>query len=168
MLYGATLRSEHAYARILSIDTAAAAALPGVVKVLTHEDVPGDPRHGLVENDWPVFAGGKFPARYAGDPIALVVAESEGIAHAALAAIRVNYEVMAPITDPVFARSPEAPILHPDRPTGNLLKHIKVRQRRRVRGLCPGRRDCRAHLPHAHDRTRLHGAGMLHRRARGL
>ena len=128
MLFGATLRSEHAYAKILSIDTSVAAALPGVVKVLTHEDVPGDPRHGLVENDWPVFAGGKFPARYAGDPVALVVAESEAIAHAALAAIMVDYEVMAPITDPVFARSTEAPILHPDRPTGNLLKHIKVRQ----------------------------------------
>ena len=46
--------------RILRIDTAAARALPGVHAVLTHADVPGDPRHGLVENDWPVFAGGEY------------------------------------------------------------------------------------------------------------
>ncbi len=54
--------------------------MPGVHAVLTHEDVPGDPRHGLVENDWPVFAGGAYPARYVGDPLALVVAESDEIA----------------------------------------------------------------------------------------
>ncbi len=82
MLHGATLRSALPYARILSIDTEAAKAAPGVHAVLTHADVPGDPRHGLVENDWPVFAGGKYPARYVGDPLALVVADTNEIAHA--------------------------------------------------------------------------------------
>ena len=95
--------------------------------MLTHADVPGDPRHGLVENDWPVFAGGKYPARYVGDPLALVVADTNEIAHAALKLIQVEYEELTPVTDPVSARSADAPILHPDRPTGNLLKHIKVR-----------------------------------------
>ena len=61
MLFGATLRSEHPHARIRSIDAGAARALEGVHAVLTHADVPGDPRHGLVENDWPVFAGGRYP-----------------------------------------------------------------------------------------------------------
>ncbi len=126
MLHGATLRSSHPHARILAIDTTAAAALPGVHAVLTHADVHGDPRHGLVENDWPVFAGGKFPARYVGDPIALAVAESESIARQALALIPVEYEVLPAVTDPVAARREDAPVLHPDRPTGNLLKHIKV------------------------------------------
>ncbi len=125
MLHGATLRNPHA--RILAIDTKSAAALPGVHAVLTHADVPGDPRHGLVENDWPVFAGGKYPARYVGDPIALAVAETEALARQALALIAVEYEVLPAVTDPVAARRDDAPVLHPDRPTGNLLKHIKVR-----------------------------------------
>ena len=127
MLHGATLRSAHPHARILAIDTTAARALPGVRAVLTHADVPGDPRHGLVENDWPVFAGGDYPARYVGDPIALVVAATGDLAHQALALIHVAYEVLPAVTDPVMARQPDAPVLHPDRPTGNLLKHIKVR-----------------------------------------
>ncbi len=127
MLQAATLRSAHPHARILAIDATAALALPGVHAVLTHEDVPGDPRHGLVEYDWPLFAGGQYPARYVGDPIALVVADSSELAHEALSRIRVEYEILPAVTDPVAARRPDAPILHPDRPTGNLLKHIKVR-----------------------------------------
>ncbi len=127
MLHGATLRSAHPHARILSIDASGALAMPGVHTVLTHADVPGDLRHGLVEYDWPVFAGGAYPARYVGDPIALVVADSNEQAHAALAGVRVEYEVLPAVTDPVDARLPDAPVLHPDRPTGNLLKHIKVR-----------------------------------------
>ena len=128
MLFGATLRSKHPHARILSIDTTKAKAVPGVHGVLTHVDVPGDPRHGLVENDWPVFAGGTYPARYFGDPLALVVAESEEIARKAMALIAVDYALLPAVTDPVAARHEDAPVLHPDRPTGNLLKHIKVRQ----------------------------------------
>ena len=127
MLYGATLRSVHPHARIVRIDTTAARLLPGVHAVLTYADVPGDARHGLVEYDWPVFAGGQYPARYVGDPLALVVADTNVVAHEALDAIVVEYEVLAAVTDPVSARRPDAPVLHPDRPTGNLLKHIKVR-----------------------------------------
>ena len=128
MLHGATLRSEHPHARILEIDASEAEAMPGVHAVLTHQDVPGDPRHGLVENDWPVFAGGQHPARYVGDPIALVVAESRELAQEALKRIRVRYEPLPAVTDPREALKPDAPVLHPDRPTGNLLKHIKVRR----------------------------------------
>ncbi len=127
MLFGATLRSEHPHARIRSIDADAARALEGVHAVLTHADVPGDPRHGLVENDWPVFAGGPFPARYVGDPIALAVAETAEIAQQALALISVDYEVLEAVTDPRDALQADAAQLHPDRPNGNLLKHIKVR-----------------------------------------
>jgi xanthine dehydrogenase molybdenum-binding subunit len=128
MLFGATLRSEHPHARILDIDIRAAKAVPGVHAVLTYQDVPGDPRHGLVENDWPVFAGGSNPARYVGDPIALVVADSEEIAREAMRLISVDYEVLPVVSDPVQSLRPDAPQLHPDRPTGNLIKHIKVRQ----------------------------------------
>lgn len=128
MLHAATLRSAHPHAHIVSIDSSAALAMPGVRIVLTYKDVTGDPRHGLVENDWPVFAGGDYAARYVGDPIALVVAESEEEARAALPHVLVTYEVLPAVVDPVSARQAGAPVLHPDRPTGNLLKHIKVRQ----------------------------------------
>ena len=62
-----------------------------------------------------------------GDPIALVVADSSELAQEALQQIKVEYDVLPAVTDPVSARQPDAPVLHPDRPTGNLLKHIKVR-----------------------------------------
>ncbi len=127
MLFGATLRSEHPHAAIREVDADAARALEGVHAVLTHADVPGDPRHGLVENDWPVFAGGAYPARYVGDPIALAAAETAELAEQALALIRVKYDPLPSVTDPREALRPDAPQLHPDRPAGNLLKHIKVR-----------------------------------------
>lgn len=127
MYHAVTLRSAYPHARLRNIDTAKAAALPGVHAVLTHADVPGDPRHGLVENDWPVFAGGAYPARYVGDPVALVVAETAELAEEAMALIDIEYEILPVVSDPVTARQPDAPVLHPDRPAGNLLKHIQVR-----------------------------------------
>ncbi len=127
MLFGATLRSEHPHARIGEINADRARALAGVRAVLTHADVPGDPRHGLVENDWPVFAGGAYPARYVGDAVALVVADTAEIAQQAMALIDVEYEVLVAVTDPRDALKPDAPQLHPDRADGNLIKHIRVR-----------------------------------------
>jgi len=88
MLHGATLRAGHPHARILAIDTAQAKALPGVHAVLTHEDVPGRNRHGLVFPDWPVLCDDKV--RYAGDAVALVAADTPEIARQALALIQVT------------------------------------------------------------------------------
>src|SRR5439155_10855529 len=56
MLWGHTLRSPHAHARIATIDISEAVAMPGVHAVLTHEDVPGDKRYGLEFHDQPVLA----------------------------------------------------------------------------------------------------------------
>ena len=127
MLQGATLRSPHPHARIIFIDVAAAGKASGVKAVLTYKDVVGNKRHGLVEVDWPVFAGGDYHARYFGDPVAFVAAETAEEAKAALELIVVKYEVLPAVTDPVEARRDDSPTLHPDRPGGNLLKHIKVR-----------------------------------------
>ncbi len=125
MLYGATLRSPYAHARIKRIDTRKAKALPGVHAVLTHEDVPGRKVHGLIYKDWPVLCWDVV--RYVGDAVAIVAAESPEIAAQALDLIEVEYEPLQPVTTPIQALQPDAPVLHPEHPTGNLLKHIKVR-----------------------------------------
>ncbi len=126
MIYGRTLRAGVPHARIRSIDTSAAKALEGVRAVLTHEDVVGRKRHGLVTVDWPVLCFDKV--RYAGDAVAIVAADTAEIAEQALDLIKVDYEALPAVTDAVDAYKPDAPILHEDRPDGNLLKHIKVRK----------------------------------------
>lgn len=125
MLFARTLRSRFPHARILKIDTTKAKALAGVRAVLTHEDVPGENLHGLVYRDWPVLC--HDVVRYMGDAVAIVAADTEDIADQALKLIEVEYEPLPVVGDPQYAHSPEAPILHPNHPTGNLLKHIKVR-----------------------------------------
>lgn len=125
MLFARTLRSRYPHARILNIDTSAAKALPGVRAVLTAADVPGENLHGLVYSDWPVLCGDKV--RYMGDAVAIVAADTQEIANQAIALILVEYEPLGVVADPVYARTPEAPILHEGREDGNLLKHIKVR-----------------------------------------
>lgn len=125
MLFARTLRAAYPHARILNINTEKAKALPGVVAVLTHADVPGENLHGLVYRDWPVLCADVV--RYMGDAVAIVAAETEDIAAEALKLIEVEYEPLPVVGDPKFAHSPEAPVLHPNHPTGNLLKHIKVR-----------------------------------------
>ncbi|HEY64741.1 MAG TPA: molybdopterin-dependent oxidoreductase [Caldilineae bacterium] len=124
MLHGRVLRSAHPHARIRRIDTSKAKALPGVVAVLTHADVPGRNRHGLIYEDWPVLCEDKV--RYVGDAIALVAAETRDIATRALELIEVAYEPLPVVSDPVQARRPDAPLVHEEWPTGNLLKHIHV------------------------------------------
>src|SRR5690606_38289871 len=127
MLFARTLRSAYPHAIVRRIDTSRAKALPGVQAVLTAADIPGENIHGLVFQDWPVLVGEGEKARYMGDAIALVAADTQEIADEAVKLIEVEYEVLPVVDNPVFAHSPEAPILHEGREDGNLLKHIKVR-----------------------------------------
>ncbi len=127
MLFARTLRSAHPHAIVTRIDISKAQALSGVHAVLTAADIPGENIHGLVHLDWPVMIGEGEKARYMGDAIALVAAESKDIANAALKLIEIDYDVLPVVTGPVYARKPEAPIVHDGRDDGNLLKHIKVR-----------------------------------------
>jgi selenium-dependent xanthine dehydrogenase len=126
MLVARTKRAGVPHARILSIDTSAAEALPGVRAVLTHKDVPGRKNHGLVSVDWPALCYDKV--RYAGDAVAVVAADTEEQAAAALDLIRVEYEELPVVKDAIQAAQPDAPVLHEQRPDGNLLRHIKVRK----------------------------------------
>jgi xanthine dehydrogenase D subunit len=122
MLWGATVRSPHPYARLLSIDTKEALAAPGVRAVLTHEDVPGRKVYGLEIADQPVLAFDVV--RYWGEAVALVAADHPEQARRAAQLVRVDYEVMTPLTDPEAAMSPDAPRLHPE---GNVTRYVKIR-----------------------------------------
>ena len=124
MLWGATLRSPHAHARILAIDTREAQALPGVHAVLTAADVPGLNRHGLERPDQPVIA--EDIVRYEGEPVVIVAATHPEIARRALDAVHVEYEVLEPLIDPwAAAFDPDLRRIHPD---GNIVRHIPVRR----------------------------------------
>ena len=113
MLWGHTVRSPHAHARIVEIDVSAALAMPGVHAVLTHEDVPGRKTYGLEFPDQPVLAIDRV--RYFGEAVAIVAAEEPEQARRAAAAVRVEYEPLEPVADP--ERATEQEPLHPDRPT---------------------------------------------------
>ena len=126
MLYARTKRAGVPHARIRSIETSAARELEGVHAVLTHEDIPGRNAHGIVSIDWPVLCGRKV--RYVGDAVAIVAADSEEIAAAALELIDVDYEELPAVTDVIEAAKPDATLVHEERPDGNLLKHIKVKK----------------------------------------
>ncbi len=125
MLHARVKRAGIPHAFVTRIDVSKARALPGVAAVLTAEDVPGEKYHGLVIKDWPVMVGVGERVRYVGDAIAIVAAETRGIATRALDLIEVDFDPQPVIADPVTARQPHAPQLHPK---GNLLKHIKVRK----------------------------------------
>jgi xanthine dehydrogenase D subunit len=122
MLWGATLRSPHPRARILSIDTEAAKDMPGVRAVLTHDDVPGRKTFGLDISDQPVLASDVV--RYQGEPVAIVAAEHPESARRAAQAIVVSYEVSEPLWDSEHAVTREAPRLHP---SGNIIRRVKIR-----------------------------------------
>jgi selenium-dependent xanthine dehydrogenase len=124
MLHARVLRSAHPHARLLSIDTSQASALPGVVAVLTAADIPGRRDCGIHVIDWPVLC--YDTVRYVGDALALVVAESEAIAAAALPLIKVAYEPLPVVSGPKEAAAPGAPLVHAGREGGNLLAHYKL------------------------------------------
>ncbi|HZD79728.1 MAG TPA: molybdopterin cofactor-binding domain-containing protein, partial [Actinomycetota bacterium] len=121
MLWGATLRSPHPHARIRSVGIWEAVASPGVHAVLTHEDLPGARTYGLEFSDQPVLAWDRV--LYAGQPVAVVAAETPELARRAAQRIRVDYEVLPPVLDMTEALDPSAPRLHE---WGNVLRHVRI------------------------------------------
>jgi selenium-dependent xanthine dehydrogenase len=133
MLHAKVLRSQHAHARVLRVETSRARSLPGVAAVLTADDIPGARKNGHVRRDWPILVGQGETVRYLGDALALVAAESEATARQALALIAVDYQPLPGVFSAQGALAPGAPLLHSDVP-GNLLKHIRVRKGNMVDG----------------------------------
>ena len=121
VLWGATLRSPHPYARIVRIDVSPAWRISGVEAVLTADDVPGKATYGLIDQDQPVFAS-EF-VRFVGEPVAAVAADHPETCRRALAAIVVEYEVLDPLLDPEAVVAGTAPDIHPN---GNVLRHQRI------------------------------------------
>ncbi len=128
MLHVKAKLAPYANARILSIDTSRAEALPGVVGVVTHRDVPVN-RHGLFVQDQPVLADDYV--RHLGEPVAAVAAVDELTAAEAVELIEVEYEPLPPVVDALEAMGPDSPVIHEG---GNvvLLPGYEVSRRVRV------------------------------------
>ncbi len=123
MLHGALRFADHPRARVLRIDTAAAEQAPGVARVVTWRDVPGERMQGLLVRDWPALVAEGEETRYVGDVIAAVAAETRRQAREAAALIRVDYAVLEPVTQPASALEEGAPAIHAG---GNLLSTSRV------------------------------------------
>ncbi len=143
LLYGRLVRSPHPHARVIKIDARQALALPGVKAIATGADTPGT--IGLYLQDRHIFATDRV--RYIGDPVAGIVATNEEIAEQACRLVRVEYEPLPAVFDPLDAIKPGAPILHPalgqyqvagfifPKPGTNISNHFKVRKGDVARGL---------------------------------
>ncbi|MBB2964444.1 molybdopterin-dependent oxidoreductase [Methylobacterium sp. R2-1] len=122
LLHLKVLRSPHPHARIVAIDRSAALAVPGVVAVFTHADVPrrrfSTGRHEDPRDDAADTLILDSVLRFVGQRVAAVVAESEAAAEAGCAALRVTYEVRPAVVDPTLALAADAPLVHDgaDRP----------------------------------------------------
>jgi selenium-dependent xanthine dehydrogenase len=125
MLYAAVKRCGIPHGFLRRLDISKAKALPGVVAVLTADDIPGEHNHGLVIYDWPAIVGMNERVRYVGDSVAIVAAQTQEIAEQAVGLIEAEFDPQPIISDPVQARQSDVPSLHK---SGNLLKHIKVRK----------------------------------------
>jgi len=110
MLYGKVLRSRTAHALVKNIDTSKAENLPGVVKILTYRDIPGENGVGIILKDEPVLVKDKI--RRFGDAIALVAAETEQAAEEALKLIDVEIEELPVVADVIAAMDENSPAVH--------------------------------------------------------
>lgn len=124
MLHGALHFSQYPRARIVRIDVRAAESLPGVRRVLTARDIPGQQCTGLHMDDWPLYVSEGQITRCIGDVLACVLADTVEQARAAADAVRVEYEELPGIFDMDEALTSPIHIT----PEGNILKHVAYRQ----------------------------------------
>lgn len=123
MVHCALVLSPHPHAKIVSVDTSAAEAMPGVVAVYTGKDLPGVNQIGCVFQDQPIFATEKV--RFVGDRIAMVVGESRIQARAGAAQVQVEYRQLPGLFDAREALANKDVLIHSG---GNLVTHQKVRK----------------------------------------
>jgi CO/xanthine dehydrogenase Mo-binding subunit len=137
MAYAKLLRSPAAHAKIVSIDVSAALARPGVVSVVTGEDLKqlNSPRYGHAVRDHPVLAIDKV--RYVGEPVAAVIAEDERTAQLALEDVQVEYEDLSAVLTAEEGLAEDAPLVHTQRyGAGVSPGHVEVDADRAVNNIC--------------------------------
>ncbi|MCI7473244.1 MAG: selenium-dependent xanthine dehydrogenase [Clostridiales bacterium] len=122
MVHASAVRSQYPRARVLDIDASAALALPGVLAVLTAEDVPNN-KVGHLQQDWDVMIAKGDITRCVGDAICLVVAETEDVLKEAKKLIKVDYEPLEPVRSIQEAMAENAPLVHSK---GNLCQQRHV------------------------------------------
>jgi CO/xanthine dehydrogenase Mo-binding subunit len=123
MLEAGVLRSPHAHAKILKIDTSAAESLPGVKAVITGARAPSV-KYGMGVNDETVLPLHKI--RHSGEEVAAVAAVDHDVVEEALSLIRVEYEELPSVLDVEEALAPSAPVIHDDKPN-NILQHFTIK-----------------------------------------
>ena len=111
LTYASAVRSKYPRARVLSIDTSKAEALPGVVGILRAEDVPVNQVGHLIQ-DWDVMIAAGDITRCVGDAIVLVVAEDEATLEKAKKLVKIDYEPLEPVRNIAEAKAGDAPRLH--------------------------------------------------------
>ena len=133
MLHMKMLFAGRPHARIKSVKTGKAEAAPGVMAVYTAKDIPVN-EYGLQWQDQPVLCGvgsskpGADVVRFVGDQVAVVVAQTEAQASAAVKLIEVEYEDLPVVTDPVEAMKADAPRVHEEIGDSNICVHYKIRK----------------------------------------
>lgn len=123
MLHGAMVLTPYPRAKVLTINSSAALATPGVLKVITAADVPGQRGTGMAVPDLPIFVGVGETTCCVGDFIAMVVADTQFHARQAADKVKVDYEVLPALTDPFAALEPGASEVHPP---GNMYAHANL------------------------------------------
>ncbi len=122
MVHASAVRSQYPRAKVLDIDASKALELPGVLAVLTAEDVPNN-KVGHIQQDWDVFIAKGDITRCVGDAICLVVAENEKVLAQAKKLVKISYEPLEPVRSIQEAMAENAPKLHPN---GNLCQQRHV------------------------------------------
>ena len=122
MLYGVLKFSEHPRARVRNIEVSAAEQMPGVIRIFTSQDIPGQRYQGIHVKDWPMLVAEGEETRCIGDVVAGVVAESEEIARQAIEQIQVDYEILEPLVEMTAAANSPVKI----HKNGNLLKETVI------------------------------------------
>ena len=125
MCYGGAVRSKYARARIKSIDASAARKLPGVVAVLTADDIPGQNKIGHMKHDQYTLIPVGGLVHYLGDAIALVVAENQEILEKAKKLVKISYEVLPVVNSIESASAPDAHLVF-DEEESNVQSHKHV------------------------------------------
>jgi aerobic carbon-monoxide dehydrogenase large subunit len=168
-LHAAFVRSAHAHARIRGVDTSAARAVPGVHLVLTFADLPEPLRrnslpllvpHPAITQIFMPYALASTEASYAGEPLAIIVADSRYIAEDAAALVAVDYEPLPAISDCVAAIEPTSPVAHADAPS-NIAAQFSVNH-----GDCNAAFAGAAHV--FAERIFLHRGGAFFMECRGI